>query len=67
MTKEIIIGWARHGLTAGAGWLFAQGYITQSGEEKIIALGIAGVGLAWSAGNKWFHRNQLAAAAPDKP
>jgi len=64
--KEILLGFARTGLAALAGWLAAKGYITADNQEALIGGGLVLVAAAGSAINKVAAQKKLekAIAAP---
>lgn len=59
MLRSIFLGYVRHALTAGCGYLFAHGLVSQSDSQVLIsaALGIAGV--AWSTAAKLIQDYEL--------
>jgi len=52
----------RHGLTLGAGWLFANGLVDKSDTEKLISAVMTLVGIGWSIYHKMQVKRQLSAA-----
>ena len=48
MIKQILFGYVRHGLTAGAGYLLSHGLIDQSGAQVLASAMLAIAGVAWS-------------------
>ncbi len=67
LLKSILIGYARHGLTAFAGYLFAHGLIVQSDEQILVSAGIALAGVAWSTGSKFIANRELQKARQSMP
>lgn len=49
MNKEMILGFARHVLTFGGGFIVANGALTQPDLEMAIGAIITLAGIAWSA------------------
>lgn len=52
MTKEAILGFARHILTFGGGLLVTNGYLEQGEIEVAVGAVITLAGLVWSAWDK---------------
>ena len=59
LLKTIILGYLRHGLTAAAGYLLAQGLIQQADQQVLISAGLAVAGVAWSTINKLIQAREL--------
>ena len=59
LLKSILLGYARHGLTAAAGFLLAHGLIQQADQQVIISAGLALAGVAWSTINKLLQNAEL--------
>lgn len=56
MTMEMILGFIRHALTFGGGWLVANDVIGASDVEAGVAAAATLIGLGWSAWRKWERR-----------
>jgi hypothetical protein len=67
LIKSVLIGYVRHGLTAFAGYLFAQGLLRQSDEQVLISAGIALAGILWSTGSKLIANYELKKARKAAP
>ena len=52
LLKSILLGYARHGLTAAAGYLLAHGLMQQADQQVFISAVLALAGIAWSTINK---------------
>jgi len=63
LIKSILLGYARHGLTAAAGYLLAHGLIQQADEQVLISAGLAIAGVTWSTINKLIHDYELQQAS----
>jgi hypothetical protein len=50
--QKMFLGWVRHAMTGGAGFLFAHGLIQQSAEQILISAVLAIAGVAWSSISK---------------
>jgi len=59
LLKTILLGYARHALTAAAGYLLAHGLIQQADQEVLVSAGLALTGIAWSTANKVLHDYEL--------
>ena len=57
MTKETILGLARHLLTFGGGLLASKGYLDNGDVELAVGAAVTLLGIAWSA----FDKRQRAA------
>lgn len=60
----IILGCARHALTAIGGAIVANGYMTSSQDQQFIGAMITLIGISWSALEKVIDQRKLAAADP---
>jgi len=71
LLKSILSGYARHGLTAAAGYLLAHGLIQQADQQVLISAGLAVAGVAWSTVSKLIQEEELRLArqiaAPQTP
>ena len=52
MNKEVILGFVRHILTFGGGYVAAKGIIDQAMANEIIGAVMTLIGVAWSAYDK---------------
>lgn len=52
MNKELVLGFARHLLTFGGGYIAAKGVIDQGMVNEAVGAIMTLVGLAWSAADK---------------
>ena len=59
--KEALLGFIRHILTFGGGFLASNGYITTSDVELVVGAIITLVGIAWSAFDKKKTAEKIAA------
>jgi hypothetical protein len=59
LLKPILLGYVRHGLTVGAGYLLAHGLVQQSDTQVIVSAGLALAGVAWSTINKLIQSHEL--------
>ncbi|HEX4083342.1 MAG TPA: hypothetical protein VHY22_00420 [Chthoniobacteraceae bacterium] len=67
LLKSILSGYARHGLTAAAGFLLAHGIIQQADQQIIISAGLALAGVAWSTVSKFLQNYELKKANVSSP
>ena len=67
LLKTILLGYARHGLTAAAGYLLAHGLIQQADQQVLISAALALAGVAWSTLDKVIHNYELAKARKATP
>jgi len=65
--KTILLGYARHGLTAAAGYLLAHGLIQQADQQVLISAALALAGVAWSTLDKVIQNYELAKARKATP
>jgi hypothetical protein len=67
MIKAIILGYVRHGLTVGAGYLLAHGLVDQAGGQILASAGLAIAGVAWSTFSKLAANYELLLAQKAMP
>jgi hypothetical protein len=67
LLKSVLLGYARHGLTAAAGYLLAHGLISQENQQVLISAGLALAGVAWSTVSKFAHDEELQLARKAAP
>ena len=67
LLKTILLGYARHGLTAAAGYLLAHGLIQQADQQVLISAALALAGVAWSTIDKVLQNYELAKAREAMP
>jgi len=53
MNAETVMGFVRHLLTFGGGFLVTKGYLDSAGLETVVGSLVALIGVAWSA---WVKR-----------
>ena len=64
LLKNILLGYVRHGLTVGCGYLLAHGLISQNDSQVLISAGLGIAGVAWSTGSKLVANYELQKARP---
>lgn len=52
MIRQILLGYLRHALTMGAGYLLSHGLVDQSGIQILASAVLAIAGVAWSTMQK---------------